>query len=88
MGTIAARDALRVLELTEQVAAALLIAARQGLTLRQRIDPELKLTAALAAMQRDLEERIPLLAEDRALDKELHMLIAAIHHQVWDLYAN
>ena len=87
MGTIAARDALRVLELTEQVAAAMLIAARQGLTLRQRLDPELKLTPALAAMQRDLEARIPLLEEDRALDKELHTLIAAIHHQVWDLYA-
>lgn len=88
MGTIAARDALRVLELTEQVAAAMLIAARQGLTLRKRLDPELKLTPALAAMQCDLEERIPLLEEDRALDKELHKLIAAIHHQVWDLYAS
>ncbi|MFH7572360.1 aromatic amino acid lyase, partial [Pseudomonas syringae group genomosp. 7] len=30
MGTIAARDAIRVLELTEQVAAATLIAANQG----------------------------------------------------------
>jgi len=34
MGTIAARDCLRVLELTEQVCAAMLIAARQGLALR------------------------------------------------------
>ncbi|EPN84869.1 histidine ammonia-lyase, partial [Pseudomonas syringae pv. actinidiae ICMP 19101] len=33
MGTIAARDAIRVLELTEQVAAATLIAANQGVWL-------------------------------------------------------
>jgi histidine ammonia-lyase len=35
MGTIAARDCLRVLELTEQVAAAMLIAARQAMALRR-----------------------------------------------------
>ncbi len=34
MGTIAARDALRVLTLTEQVAAACLLAAVQGVELR------------------------------------------------------
>src|SRR6185437_7955114 len=36
MGTIAARDALRVLELSEQVAAANIIAVVQALRLRQR----------------------------------------------------
>ena len=36
MGTIAARDCLRVLELTGQVAAALVLAVRQGLELRRR----------------------------------------------------
>jgi histidine ammonia-lyase/phenylalanine ammonia-lyase len=36
MGTIAARDALRVLELTEQVAAAHLLACSQALRLRER----------------------------------------------------
>jgi hypothetical protein len=34
MGTIAARDAIRVLELTEQVAAATLLAANQGVAAR------------------------------------------------------
>src|SRR5690606_30847062 len=38
MGTIAARDCLRVLELTEQVAAAALLAVTQGLELRERQD--------------------------------------------------
>lgn len=86
MGTIAARDALRVLELTEQVAAGLLIAARQGLSLRDRQTP-LALAPALAAMQGDLAERLPLIVEDRALDRELRGLVDAIRAQAWCLYA-
>lgn len=86
MGTIAARDALRVLELTEQVAAGLLIAARQGLALRDRQTP-LALTPALAAMQGDLAQRLPLIVEDRALDRELRGLVDAIRAQAWCLYA-
>ena len=39
MGTIAARDCLRVLELTEQVAAAHTLAPVQALNLRLRLDP-------------------------------------------------
>jgi histidine ammonia-lyase len=38
MGTIAARDAIRVLELTEQVAAATLLAANQGVWLRAQAE--------------------------------------------------
>ena len=86
MGTIAARDCLRVLELTEQVAAAMLIAARQGVTLRQRLDADAKPGPALAAMQADLEARIPLLVEDRALDVELQGLLTAIRRQEWRLH--
>ncbi|WP_077034412.1 histidine ammonia-lyase [Pelomonas sp. KK5] len=86
MGTIAARDCLRVLELAEQVGAAMLIAARQGISLRQRIDPALSLSPALAAMQAELEDRIPLLVEDRALDRELLALIEAIRSRAWSLY--
>ncbi|RKH14871.1 aromatic amino acid lyase [Corallococcus sp. CA053C] len=86
MGTIAARDCLRVLELTEQVVAAMLIAARQGVTLRQRLDPEAKPGPALAQMQADLEERIPLLVEDRALDGELQALLVAIRRREWRLH--
>ena len=85
MGTIAARDALRVLELTEQVAAGLLIAARQGLSLRDR-QTSLALAPALAAMQGDLAERLPLIVEDRALDRELRGLVDAIRAQAWRLY--
>src|SRR6185503_9885628 len=61
MGTIAARDCLRVLELTEQVAASLLLTARQGVALRRRLQPDLKMTPVLEAMYADLETRIPLI---------------------------
>jgi histidine ammonia-lyase len=77
MGTIAARDCLRILELTQQVLAAMLIAARQALTLRQRISPETKLSPSLQAFQSGLEQRIAFVVEDRALDSELHALVQA-----------
>ncbi|NVJ23532.1 MULTISPECIES: HAL/PAL/TAL family ammonia-lyase [Myxococcus] len=86
MGTIAARDCLRVLELSEQVVAAMLIAARQGIALRGRIAQEMNLAPSLASMQADLEQRIPLVVEDRALDKELQGLLGAIRAREWGLY--
>ncbi len=86
MGTIAARDCARVLELSEQVAAAMLIAARQATALRQR-GSEVALHPSLAAMQADLAARIPLIEEDRALDGELQQLLKAIRQRDWSLYA-
>lgn len=86
MGTIAARDCLRVLELTEQVVAAMLIAARQGVALRQQLAPETGVAAAPAAMLEDLIARIPLITEDRALDGELRQLLVEIRTQRWGLY--
>ncbi len=86
MGTIAARDCLRVLELTEQVVAAMLIAARQAVALRQRDPAAVALPTPLAQMQADLSDRIALVTEDRALDKDLVLLLAAIRGQAWSLY--
>jgi histidine ammonia-lyase len=77
---------LRVLELTEQVVAALLVATRQGVRLRQQIDPTVVLQGNAAKMYDELEERIPLIEEDRALDTELRSLIDAIRQQAWTLY--
>ncbi|WPB57077.1 aromatic amino acid ammonia-lyase [Xylophilus sp. GOD-11R] len=85
MGTIAARDCLRVLELTEQVAAAMLIAARQGLALRARIDPQLRPGAALAGFQAALEQVVALVEEDRALDGDLQLLIGLVRDRAWNL---
>lgn len=88
MGTIAARDALRVLELGEQVAAALLVTARQGLALRGALDDAPRLSAPARAMAEDLAARLPLVVEDRALDLELRQLLAAIRGRAWSLYVD
>ena len=85
MGTIAARDCLRVLELSEQVVAAMLIAARQGLGLRAR-QQTLALGAGAAAMFDELSARIPLIEEDRALDRELLALVKALRERQWRLH--
>jgi histidine ammonia-lyase len=88
MGTIAARDCLRVIELTEQVVAALLVTARQGIALRRGLDGGAPMSAAPEAMLADLESRLPLIVEDRALDVELRQLLAAIRGEAWSLYAD
>lgn len=85
MGTIAARDALRVLELTEQVVAALLIAARQALALRLPLS-KLPLPAPLAGFLERLSNEIALVQEDRALDADLQRLLAGMRAGQWSLY--
>lgn len=77
MGTIAARDCLRVLELGEQVLAAMLVSARQAVALRGRIDAG-ALPPVLAHTQSWLEACIPLVVEDRALDHELTRLVGVL----------
>lgn len=87
MGTIAARDALRVLELAEQVTAAMLVAARQAITLRQRDDGAAALPPALAHFHELLSARIDVIDEDRALDAELHALLRSIREEAWHVEA-
>ena len=87
MGTIAARDCLRVLELSEQVAAALLVAVRQGAWLRCRLDPERTPPPVLAAMLDELGRDIAPVIEDRRLDQDLQRLLERIRAQAWPLYA-
>jgi histidine ammonia-lyase len=84
MGTIAARDCLRVLELTEQVCAALLIAARQGLALRAARDGAAT-GAPLREFADDLARRVAFVDEDRALDADLQALVDAIRSRAWSL---
>jgi histidine ammonia-lyase len=86
MGTIAARDCLRVLELTEQVAAALLIAVRQGVWLRCRLESERVLPAPLAQMLEELGQDIAPVREDRRLDGDLRLLLERMRAQCWTLY--
>ncbi|MBC9249096.1 histidine ammonia-lyase [Pseudomonas alcaligenes] len=86
MGTIAARDALRSLELTEQVAAATLLAANQGVWLRERAGKQ-DIPAPLAAMREQLAADFPPVIEDRALEGELRLCLARIRSRHWGLYA-
>ena len=87
MGTIAARDALRVLELSEQVSAAHVIACVQALRLRQR-EGEIvaaDVPAMLADFVSAMNERVPFLVEDQPLDGLLRLLCAEQAGQVWDV---
>jgi histidine ammonia-lyase len=86
MGTIAARDCLRVLELTEQVVAAMLITVRQGVELRCKLNPATQLQPSLQAMQARLSADVPAIIEDRALEPDLRLMMERIRQQHWVLY--
>lgn len=83
MGTIAARDCVRIIELTEQVAAALLIAVVQGVELRSAAVP---LGGAMKETFDQVRERVPALISDRALEAELRLCVELIRQQFWRLY--
>ncbi|OUS27093.1 histidine ammonia-lyase [Gammaproteobacteria bacterium 45_16_T64] len=88
MGTIAARDCMRVLELTEQVAAALLLAVSQGVEIRQREGrlTDANLTDAMRDMKQEVFQRFEFLEEDRPLDSTLKEFVGLIQQQEWELY--
>ena len=86
MGTISSRDCLRVLELTEQVAAALLITVFQGISLRLMLPQHSSLHPNLQTMMRNLSTHLKLVIEDRALQPELEQIILAIRARHWRLY--
>jgi histidine ammonia-lyase len=86
MGTIAARDCLRVLELTEQVTAALLITVQQGTLLRQRVNPAVAPEAPLQAMVASIASDVRLIEEDRRLEPDLRLMLERIRARAWTLY--
>ncbi|ATC88806.1 MULTISPECIES: HAL/PAL/TAL family ammonia-lyase [Pseudoalteromonas] len=90
MGTIAARDCLRILQLTEQVLAATLLAAVQGVRIRilnNEIDAS-ALNPEITAMIDDVASFFDLLEEDRPTDMILRQTIEYIQTQRWALYQN
>jgi histidine ammonia-lyase len=86
MGTIAARDCLRVLQLTEQVVAALLVSVRQGIWLRCRLDGGAQPQHNLQQMMELLGADIAVIQEDRMLEPDLRRLLERIRLQHWALY--
>lgn len=83
MGTIAARDCIRILELTEQVAAALLIATVQGLELRGQT---VTVGDTLQFTMNQMRNHVPFLQADRALESELRVCVDLIRQHYWSLY--
>lgn len=78
MGTIAARDALRVVELVEQVAAANLIATVQALRIRQKRDDKIALGRSIEHFLDEAGAQIPFIDDDVPLDALLGKLTSSI----------
>ncbi len=70
MGTIAARDCLRVLELTERTCVITLLAMCQAAELRG-LD---ECTHGTQCMLKAIREHVPTITEDRRMDLEIHMI--------------
>lgn len=86
MGTIAARDCIRVLELAEQVLAAVLLASVQALRIRIARDglAKEKLSRMIGLFDQVCES-FEFLAEDRPLEDDLRATIAAISAKHWEV---
>lgn len=89
MGTIAARDCLRILELVEQVAAAHILATVQATKLRiglegasggEALGPE------LSSFVENISDVFQFLEEDRALESDLRRMVEMIRSRNWVLY--
>ncbi|KAF9567467.1 hypothetical protein EC968_003230 [Mortierella alpina] len=74
MGTIAARDCLRVLTLTEQVAAAHTLATVQAVTLRLRDPAVSPVPSVLEKFMHEIRTHSAFVEEDRPLDMDLHAI--------------
>jgi histidine ammonia-lyase len=88
MGTIAARDCIRSLELTEQVAAACTFASAQALELRKQktdLNDEL-IGPSMSLFQKTVLKEVDFVTEDRRLDKDLRKLVQLIQSRKWNLY--
>jgi histidine ammonia-lyase len=92
MGTIAARDCLRVLQLSEQVAAAHTLAVTQAVELRRRgsdgcgVAPGGEVADAPAGFLASVLETYAFLEEDRPLEPDLRRVVAMIQQRHWPLY--
>lgn len=88
MGTISARDCIRVLELTEQVVAAGLLAVTQATYIRIRDDGKslAECSVDMLAMYNDIVGSFNPVIEDRALDKDIKNMIKKIKEQHWKLF--
>lgn len=87
MGSIAARDALRILELAEQVAAGALLIMQQGVMIRLRRQEISRSTLQppLAEMIEEIERSFPFLEADRPLQDDIANMLRKIRARCWTL---
>lgn len=86
MGTIAARDCRRVIELTEQVVAGMLIALRQAVTLRLNQGEKLNVSVSAESFLEQLSEDIKEFTEDIFLEPILRNVIRRIDNMSHTIY--
>jgi len=84
---LASALALHAQQDNERIRSATLLAAQQGVWLRQRQEDARPLPAPLAAMHSELAATFPPLIEDRALEGELRLCLEQIRNRHWRLYA-
>lgn len=88
MGTIAARDCIRVLELTEQVQAAHILATTQAIKVREMVSAcPLTMGPAAKKFIEEVLSDFELVTEDRPLEQDLRNHVAFIREQKWKLSA-
>ncbi len=87
MGTIAARDCIRVIELVEQVCAASLFAFAQGVELRVKLNEidEQSLPAQTRRLKEQILETAGFLSQDRPVDRSLKNIIQEIAFQKYEV---
>jgi histidine ammonia-lyase len=87
MGTIAARDAIRVIELTEQVTVATMLAAWQACQLRKRQQAQyLPISQQLERFMQDVGSTFDIVAADRRLDHELRHWLTVVRKEALPVY--
>lgn len=86
MGTIAARDCRRVVELTEQVVAGMLVALRQALAMRVKQGEQLIISASVDHFLKEISNDIEEFTEDIFLEPILRNVIHRIDNMPHTIY--
>lgn len=86
MGTIAARDCRRVIELSEQVVAGSLVALRQALAIRVKQGEHLNISEAANRFLKTLSNDVEEFTDDVFLEPILRNVIRSISNMPYTIY--
>lgn len=86
MGTIAARDCRRVIELSEQVVAGMMIAVRQALAIRVKRGEQLVMSESASSFLEQLSNDVTEFTDDVFLEQILRNLIESINKMPYTVY--